>query len=142
MLCFLILTPSFAQFFPSGDGEEFSELWILGQSDPFPDSEVGIPSTLEPVFEYRVFLKNKETWEKKIDIFFENISFGQNISVVSDLLIDNNLVSIDKTAVWDSLDSGFYYQLFFELWIYNSTISDFEFHNRSVGVWLNMSRTM
>ena len=181
MLCFLILTPTFALYFPSSNGEKFSELWILGptrmvetlpfdvsvdkpqsvylglsnelgeleyyiiyvkfrnQSDSFPDNEAGIPSTLDPIFEYRVFLKDKESWEKNVSFFFENVSFNQNRSLVSNLIIDNNPISIEKQAIWDSVDSGFYYQLFFELWAYNSTISAFEFHNRSVGVWLNMS---
>jgi hypothetical protein len=110
------------------------------QSEPLPDSTVGLPSPLEPIFEYNVFLRNDETWEREFAFSFEGVSFEGNVSRVSKVLVDGYAVDVDKIAVWDDASKGFYYQLFFELWIYNATVSGFQFHNRWVGLWLNMSR--
>jgi hypothetical protein len=181
-LCLVILSPTLMAFVSFPEGEEFSELWILGpsrmvggypfnvstselykvylgvgnhmgdleyytvyvkfrnQTEPLPNSTAGLPSILEPVFEYRVFLRNNETWEKEFSFSFEDVSFEENVNRVSRVLIDGYAVDVDKIAVWDEENSGFYYELFFELWIYNTAVSGFHFHNRSVGFWLNMSR--
>ena len=110
------------------------------QTEPLPDSLNALPSALEPVFEYRFFLSDNATWEKAVLFSFDGVSFGGNVSRVSRFLVDGYAVDFEKVAVWDESNSGFYYQLFFELWIYNATISSFQFHNRFVGLWLNMTR--
>jgi hypothetical protein len=115
---------------------------LRNQSEPSPGSETGLPSSLEPIFEYRVFLINNSTWEKEFSFSFEAVSFEGNVSRVSRLSISGYDVNVSKVGVWDDANSGFYYQLFFELWIYNATVSGFQFHNRWVGFWLNMSRQM
>lgn len=110
------------------------------QSEPLPNSTAGVPSSLEPVFEYHVFLRNNETWEREFSFSFEGLSFEGNVSRVSKVLVDGYAVDVDKIAVWDETNNVFYYELFFELWIYNPTVSGFQFHDRWVGFWLNMSR--
>lgn len=109
------------------------------QSEPLPDSLNAVPSVLEPVFEYRFFLSENATWEREIVFSFDGVSFRDNASRVSRILIDGYAVDFDKVTVWDEVNSGFYYQLFFELWIHNATTSSFQFHNRFVGLWLNMT---
>jgi hypothetical protein len=112
------------------------------QSEPLPNSTAGVPSSLEPVFEYNVFLRNNETWERDLSFSFEGLSFEGNVNRVSKVLVDGYAVDVDKIAVWDETNNVFYYQLFFELWIYNATVSGFQFHDRWVGFWLNMSRQL
>jgi hypothetical protein len=111
------------------------------QTEPLPDSINGTPSALEPLVEYRLFLDDNETWEREISFSFENASFQGNTSRVSRLIINGFTFEIDKAAMWDEENGGFYYQLFFELWLYNATCSCFQFHNRFVGIWLNMTET-
>jgi hypothetical protein len=110
------------------------------QSEPMPDSVAGLPSPLEPIFEYNVFLRNNATWEREFSFSFEGVSFEGNVSRVSKVLVGSYAVDVNKVAVWNETDNGFYYELFFELWIYNATVPGFQFHNRWVGFWLNMSR--
>ena len=109
------------------------------QAEPLPDRAAGLPSSLEPVFEYRVFLGDNETWEKEVTFSVGEVSFREGTCRVSRILIDGNSVDVDKVAVRDEADGGFYYELFFELWFYNTSVSSFEFHNRFVGYWLKMS---
>jgi hypothetical protein len=112
------------------------------QTEPLPNSTAGLPSPLEPVLEYHMFLRNNETWEREFSFSFESVSFEGNVSRVSKVLVGGYAVDVDKMAVWDETNNVFYYQLFFELWIYNATVSGFQFHNRWVGFRLNMTKTM
>jgi hypothetical protein len=112
------------------------------ESEPLPNSTAGVPSSLEPVFEYDVFLRNNETWEREVSFSFEDVSFEGDVCRVSKVLIGEYAVDVSKTAVWNETSNAFYYQLFFELWVYNATVSGFQFHNRWVGLWLNMSRQL
>ena len=109
------------------------------QTEPLPDALNGTPSVLDPLLEYRVFLRDNEVWEREVLFSFEGISFEGNFCRVSSLVVDGCVLNVDKSAVWDEENSGFYFQLFFELWIYNGTVSDFQYHNRFVWIWLNMT---
>jgi len=55
------------------------------------------------------------------------------------LMMNGVTFNVDKSASWDVENNGYYYQLFMELWIYNVEFQAFEFHNRFVGLWLNMT---
>ena len=112
---------------------------LRNQVEPSADIIDGLPSPLQPVFEYRFFLNDDETREKECYFSFDQVSFEGNVSTVSRLSIDGHSLDIDKEAVRDEENNGFYYQLFFELWLYNAASPGFEFHNRSVGLWINVS---
>jgi hypothetical protein len=113
---------------------------LRNESEPVPDNSAGTPSGLPTVYDYRFFLRNSATWEKEFSFSFQDVAFEGNVCRISKILIDDHVVNVGKTAVQDEGDKGFYYQVFFELWIYNTTSSAFQFHNRWVGFWLNMSR--
>lgn len=55
------------------------------------------------------------------------------------IAINDAVVVVVCSSQWDSANSGFFYQLFFELWMYDETSSNVRYQNRSVGVWLNMT---
>ena len=102
-------------------------------------TEEGLPSPLEPICEYRLFLKNNQTWEMDFAFSFEDVSFDGNVSTVSRLVVDGYSVAADEVANWDAAKNGFFYMLIFELWIYDRGSLGFKYHDRSVGMWLNMS---
>lgn len=113
---------------------------LRNESKPMPDHSVGTPSGLPTIYEYRLFLPNNATWEKDVSFSFREVSFEGNVCRVSKILIDDCVVNVDEIAVQDEGDRGFYYEVFFEMWIYNATSSAFQFHNRYVGFWVNMGR--
>lgn len=110
------------------------------ESDSQPDNAAGLPSVLSPVFEYDVFLGDNETWERAVSFSFDGVSFNGDVARVSDVLINNYAINVDKVVVRNETDNAFYYRLFFELWIYNSAVSGFQFNDRWVGLWFNMTR--
>ena len=109
------------------------------QSEPLPNATAGTPSPLSPLYECRVFLRDGKTWEVPLTFSFSGISFFENESFVESLVINDVVFSVGKLALWDGDNNGFYYQVFMELWIYNAEFDAFEFHNRFVGIWLNMT---
>lgn len=48
------------------------------QSEPLPNSTLGTPSSLEPLYEYRAFLRSDETWEATLNFSVFNVSFFEN----------------------------------------------------------------
>jgi hypothetical protein len=112
------------------------------QTDDLPNVTAGVPSPLPIVFEYRVFLQDGQTWERPLTFSFSRVSLRQNQSFVEGISVNGAALEVDKTSVWDSGSSGYFYELFMELWIYNVTTDAFQFHNRFVSLWLNMTGTI
>jgi hypothetical protein len=111
------------------------------QSDLLPDSVTGTPSDLASIFEYRTFLQDDVSWEMQLSFAVENITFEENTTMVSSLVIDGHMVSVDRSTMWDSEAHGYYYQLFFELWRYDPAVATFQYHNRFLRLSLNMTQT-
>lgn len=108
------------------------------QTEPLPNITEGTPSSLPAIHEYRFVISDGEVWETKVTFSFD----FDNASLVKSITIDNRTITVNKYSLWDSENKGYYYQLFFELWIYNLDEEDFCFHNRFVGIWLNMSNAV
>jgi len=109
------------------------------QSEPLPNSTTGTPSPLWTLYEYRVFLEDGRSWEAPLTFSFSNVSVVENRSIVGSLVINDFSLSVDKSALWDADGKGYYYRVFMELWIYDASSGAFQFHNRFVGIWLNMT---
>ena len=109
------------------------------QSEALPNATAGTPSLLVPLFEYRVFLEEGESWEAPLTFSFSGVSFFGNRCLVESLVMNDVVFSVDKLALWDEENSGFYYQVFIELWMYKAESDEFQFHNRFVSRWLNMT---
>lgn len=105
------------------------------QTQPLPNATASTPSSLPVLYEIRAFVQEGQTWEKLITFSV----WYQNSSVVNRLVINDRSVWTNSSTFWDPERDGFYYQLFFELWIYDTSSKNFGFHNRFVGIWLNMT---
>ena len=114
---------------------------MRNQTESMPNSLIGDPSSLSPIFEYRAILDDGEVSEKEFSFSIDDVSFDGNESRVSGLSINGNFVSVEKVAVWAEEENGFLYQFLFELWIYNPASSSFEFNNRSVWFMFNLTET-
>jgi len=112
---------------------------LRNRGEPLPNSTAGTPSPLPAIYEYRVFLGDGGVWETPLDFSFRGFSFSGNSCRVGWLALNGIAFPVDKTASWDSEGGGFFLQLFFELWIYDPESRVFSFHNRFVGIWLNVT---
>jgi len=106
-----------------------------------PDSFNRTPSSLPALFNITAFVEDEGVWELPLTFSFD-YGFNETLSRVEFNSLTLNDVALDMgncTAVWDSEKEGFFGDLVFELWIYNTTISGFQYHERFVNLRLNMT---
>jgi hypothetical protein len=108
------------------------------QFEKLPNITAGVPSVVLPLFEYRVFVEDGESWEAPLVFSFSRVSFSGNQCLVETFTVNDVVFNVDKPVVWDAENSGYYYQVFLELWVYNAQSGELEFHDRFVSLWLNM----
>ena len=109
------------------------------ETEPLPNATTGVPSALAPLYEYRLFLEDGQSSEVPLAFSFSSVSFSDNQSTVGSIMINGVPFSVNKSVSWDAEKSGYYYQVFVELWIYDSASDGFSYHNRFVTRWLNMA---
>jgi hypothetical protein len=112
------------------------------ETEALPNATDGTPSPLPQLYEYHVFLQDGGNWTAPLTFSFSGITFIGNQSMVKGLRINDGAYNIDKVTSWDTENKGYYYQLFIELWIFNEESNVLQFHNRFVGIWLNMTENL
>jgi len=112
---------------------------LRNQTEPLPNSTTGNPSPLPALYEFRVLLGDGDVWEAPVSFSFRGLSSYGNGCRVETLGLNGLNLHVGKSASWDSENSGHYLQLFWELWICDPESGGFTFHNRFVGIWLNMT---
>ncbi len=109
------------------------------QTDVLPNMTLGAPSPVNPLFEFQLFVEDDEVWETPFTFSFSDVVFYENRSSIETVIFNNHVIQVDKGSSWDEEEKGYYYQLFFELWLYDLDSEDFVFHNRFVSLQLNMT---
>lgn len=111
---------------------------LLPTSSNLTHSEA-LPSPLPTLYEFNFFVRRDETWEAPLDFRIMKKETFNNSMILRSLSVNEITFWIDVISVWDVERNGFYYQLFFELWLYNIKSQSFEYNNRFVGMWLNLT---
>jgi hypothetical protein len=105
------------------------------------DSFNRAPSSLPSLYNFTVFVANKESWESLLafSIDYEYIEALAQINFNTLIFNGSRLGIRGYSAAWDSQSDEFSGTLFMELWIYNTTLSSFQYHERFVSLHLNMT---
>jgi uncharacterized membrane protein len=98
------------------------------------------PSSLSPLYEYRVAVQDSLNWESPLVISVSKGSISGNKSEINSLQINGVTFNINKHSIWNSNSTTFKYQLFFELWLYNSSTRTVLYNDRFVNLQLNLTR--
>jgi uncharacterized membrane protein len=114
-------------------------LKFRNQTDSLPNDHLAAPSSLTPLYEYKFAIPNGNTWENLLTFSVSDVSISGNQSLVSSLSLNGLSFNVNKPSVWNANATIFYYQLFFELWAYNSQSGSVEYNNRQVDLQLNMT---
>ena len=105
---------------------------------PLPDALKSEPSPLPSLYEFRFFLGNGESWESWFNFTVSGASFSQESCLIKSIIINGTPLSMDVTSRLNPVKEGFYYQFFFELWLYDSATQSLQYHGRFVSIWLNL----
>jgi hypothetical protein len=115
---------------------------LRNDEEALPNSTAVVASPLPALYTYDVFLTDGQVWEGNLVFSFPNILLEGNVATVRWISINNAVFVVDKSAVWDNDNRGYFYELFMELWVFNATSSSFSFDSRFVGFWLNATGTV
>ena len=108
------------------------------QSQSIPENNE--PSSLAPLYELGVFLLDGEKWERMVNFTFLEALRTAGTVRVKKMMINNVVFEVDSISTWDSEYNGFYFQLFFELWLHDMASRSLSYYEQGfVGVWLNMT---
>jgi hypothetical protein len=107
--------------------------------DPLPNSKLGTPSPLPALYEFKTFLKDGQTWESPLTFKVNNASFSNNAFLIQSITINDEEFAVNKPSVWNAESSGYYYDLFIELWAYNASMNAVQYHNRYVQLYVNVT---
>jgi hypothetical protein len=108
-----------------------------------PDSFKRTPSTVPALFNMTFFVANKGVREQRLTFSFD-YGFDDALSQVEFSSMTLNDVTLNLQGLsseWNGTTRMFYGNLVFELWIYNSMIGAFQYHERFVDLKLNMTST-
>lgn len=108
-------------------------------TESMPNATEGVSSSLSELYVFRAFAVDSETWEDTLTFRFLNVDFVGNVSRIGKIVINNLVYDVNKSVEWDATNNGYYCQIFLELWIYDAVSSGFQYHDRFVGLWLNLT---
>ncbi len=98
------------------------------------------PSSLPSLYNITVFVSDQGTWELPLTFSFDYTNTTLSTVQMNSLTLNGVLLNIRNcTLAWGSRAGGFFGYLFFETWIYNQATSSFNYHDRFVGLYLNMT---
>jgi hypothetical protein len=112
---------------------------LRNQTEPLPNTTASEPSPLAPLYEFRAFVADGDTWESPLKLIVLEVSRNDDSIFINRLAINDAVLVVNASSRWDSEYEGFYFQLFLELWLYNMTTQSFQYHDRFVAIWLNMT---
>jgi hypothetical protein len=120
------------------------EVKFRNQTQPAPTSfgppEDRMPASLPSLLNIAAFVADESVWESPLTFSFdyEYNAIASRIEFRS-LTLNGIVLDMSSLTAWNSTNKDFYGNLFFELWLYNETVSDFQYHARFVSLRLNMT---
>jgi hypothetical protein len=111
------------------------------ETDLFPNSTTGMPSPVQPLYEYRFLIQDGEVCESPLTFSVSDASVSVNESLIKMLTINGVAFNVDKPATWNPNSNVFYYSLLLELWMYDVQSKSVQYNNRFVNVKLNLTRS-
>ena len=114
-------------------------LKLLNQTDTLPNAKLGTLSPIKPFYEYRFIVQNNQIHESRLNFSFSVASIDGSQSIINKIIINENIISVEKPSVFNTTMTIYPYQLLMELCIYNNKSNSFEYHTRSVHLLLNLT---
>ncbi len=110
-------------------------------TQPAPNSFNHTFSSLPSLCNFTFFVADKESLELPLNVSFnyQETPFRREVEL-SELVVNDNPIDANSTVIaWDSRNNAYLGSLFFELWLYNDDTGIFEYHERYVSLWVNLS---
>lgn len=116
-------------------------LKLLNRSDQLPNTQNGTSSPAKVLYEYNLAINENQTWENLLTFSISQGSVNNSQAMINNLIINDTVIEVDKTALWDSSLLSYPYKMILELWIYNTQQDIIQYNNRYVYLNFNFSST-
>lgn len=97
-------------------------------------------SNLPSLYNISAFVADEYTWELPVKFSFDYSGASLSTLQMHSLTLNDVFLNMSHYSIaWDSQRNEFWGSLFFELWVFNATTNNFQYHARWVGLQLNMT---
>jgi uncharacterized membrane protein len=117
------------------------EVKFLNESEVAPNSFSFTSSPVPSLFNVTAFVADQATWEMPLT-FSLDYALNETLLRVDfhSMVLNGVMLNLSGlSASWNATRSMFPGNLVFELWLFNSTDSSFQYNQRFVNLWLNMT---
>jgi hypothetical protein len=111
----------------------------LANETQLPSTTTGQPSSITPSFESKIFLTPGQGFEAPLTFQVNSATVANCVCTISDISINGLDSQVNRATSWNANQTGFYFNLFVELWIYNASQGIIEYNDRFVSMNLNMT---
>jgi hypothetical protein len=111
------------------------------QISSLPNATTGTQSPLPILSQYRICLQKGETFEFPLSFSFSS-SFSTNVLLVKSISLNGLTFDVNTVVPWNNENSGYFFYLLFELYVYNSSSNSLKFSGDFVYFWMNMTSTL
>ncbi len=118
------------------------EVKFRNETQSAPNSFTQTASALPSLCALSVCVANNQAVELPITVSFY---YTPHLNITGQVDMQNIVVNgfslnlSPTTIAWDPQKAGYYGNLVFELWLFNSTANAFQYNQRYVSLWLNMT---
>ncbi len=121
-------------------GNYLIQVKFRDQAQSAPNSFNKTSSSLPSLWDIKAVVNNQENLEIPITVALIYSGTAESSVTLTSIVINGYSVDGRSTAVyWDSGGKGFFGNLFFELWLFNNTTNSYEYNQRYVGLWLDLT---
>ena len=134
----------YSVFLAVGNHMGYPNYYILSvkfknQTEPLPKATADLPSSLSPLYEYRIFVGDDATNKVPLTFSLAGVTFSNGTCSVQNIVVNGYSFIVNKAVSWNPDKKGYYFQLFVELWTCNSASNECTYNNRYVSLWLNVT---
>jgi hypothetical protein len=115
------------------------EVKLRNYTEPGPNDTLGTPSGLPSIFRIPAFVPDKESREVPLSFSFNySLNLETQKASFSNIILNDVTINLAPWVLSYNLPLTEYdWNLFFELWIYDSGSNSFQYHGQSLGIHLN-----
>jgi uncharacterized membrane protein len=117
------------------------ELKFRSQNQSGPNSFSHTASSLPALAKFTFTVENGKSLELPVEVSFNyDVDSLDGKAYLRSLVVNGSTIDTDNLPVdWNSKENAYLGNIFFELYLYNDSVGDFQYNQRYVSLWVNLS---
>ncbi|MCW4009499.1 MAG: DUF1616 domain-containing protein [Candidatus Bathyarchaeota archaeon] len=114
------------------------EMGLRNRTDLIGNETDNVQNPTQPLLEHKFLCQNGQIVQKPLNFMISNVTYSSNQSVINKIAVNGVKFEVNTLSIWDSEKQGFPYEIFFDLYIYKTSVGSFESLNQSLNLKLNL----